>query len=246
MNISGKGILPCVNLVQHQSPAGGWGKSWVWTETEKGDGVLDLSPIPDAPNVMYVCLTDRGCCGLMPVWYFMYLRTIFPKLIWCSVYFPGITDINFRVQRWAHKSPVCNKECDESGRIIWLSDVTVCLAAIAGVEMFPVTGCVKCWEDLIIVTLLIMERLFPLKVREAAFKKNRTLYISDIIFWAPVWSFIISATFRYYNTDPTKYALCAVHKLLTLTFHLHVPYIFISFANLALLIIVVFDSGIKK
>lgn len=131
---------------------------------------------------MYVCLTDRGCCGVMPVWYFMYLRTVFPKLIWCSVYFPGITDINFRVQRWAHKSPVCNKECDESGGIIWPSDVTVCLAAIAGVEMFPVTGCVKCWEDLIIVTLLIMERLFPLKVRETAFKKNRTLYISDIIF----------------------------------------------------------------
>ena len=30
-------------------------------------------------------------------------------------------------------------------------------------------------EDLIIVSLLIMERVFSLKVREVAFKKNRTL-----------------------------------------------------------------------
>lgn len=91
-----------------------------------------------------------------------------------------------------------------------------------------------------------MERVFPLNVREAAFKKNRTLYISDTIFLGSSLSSIISAISKYLNTDPTEYVLCTVHKLLTLTFHLHVPYIFISFANLALLVILVFDTGIKK
>ena len=72
------------------------------------------------------------------------------------------------------------------------------------------------------------------------------LYTFQILFLGSSLSSIISATFRYFNTDPTESVLCTVYKLLTLTFHLHVPYIFISFANLALLVILIFDSGIKK
>ena len=106
------------------------------------------------------------CCGLMPVWYFMYLRTVFPKLIWCSVYFPGITDINFRVQRWVHRNPICNKECDESGGIIWSSAATVCLAAIAGVELSLTLDVVWIAEKIKFLCLCwLLERLFAHKLR---------------------------------------------------------------------------------
>ena len=33
--------------------------------------MLHLSPIPDAPNVMYVYLTDRDCCGLISVIFYV-------------------------------------------------------------------------------------------------------------------------------------------------------------------------------
>ena len=186
------------------------------------------------------------CCDLMPVWYFMYLRTVFPKLIWCSVYFPGITDINFRVQRWAHESPICNKECDESGGIIWPSAVTVCLAATAGREMFPLTVGVWSAEKIELLWLYWLWRESSHLMLGKQHLRKIELYTFQILFLDSSLSSIISATFRYFNTDPTESVLCTVYKLLTLTFHLHVPYIFISFANLALLVILIFDSDIKK
>ena len=50
----------------------------------------------------------------------------------------------------------------------------------------------------------------------------------------------ISASFQYYDTHSKKYVLYTVHKLLTLALILHISCIFISFTNLALLVILVF------
>lgn len=98
-----------------------------------------------------------------------------------------------------------------------LESLSVCLATIAGVEMFPLTvSAVKCWEDLIIVTLLIMESL-PLNVGATFKEKNRTA-ISDTILGS-VYLLLFLLLPKYLNTDPTEYALYS-----TQITHLNIPF----------------------
>ena len=67
-------------------------------------------------------------------------------------------------------------------------------------------------------------------IKESACKKNRTLCNSDTIFLL---------LFKIMIPIQKMYVLYTIHKLLTLTLILHVSCIFISFTNLALLVILV-------
>ena len=128
----GRRESPVYEPGQHQSPAGARDKSWVWTEVEKGDGVLDLSPIPDSHNVRLLWFNAsvifyvlKDCISQVNMMFSLLSRNPMPTFQVSQV----ITYI-------VHP---CNEEYDESVGIIWPCAVTVCLAAIAGVEMFPLT-----------------------------------------------------------------------------------------------------------
>ena len=74
-------------------------------------------------------------------------------------------------------------------------------------------------------------------IKESACKKNRTLCNSDTIFLL---------LFKIMIPIQKMYVLYTIHKLLTLTLILHVSCIFISFTNLALLVILVLKNRTRQ
>ena len=92
----------------------------------------------------------------------------------------------------------------------------------------------KCLEDLIFVSLWIIERLYSHNVREATFRKIE-LFIFQLPFLGWNVSCYISEGFKCHNIHPQMHVIDTVYKLLAFMFYFACVCIFIAFTNLALL-----------